>query len=120
MRSRFLCGNIDGDSGLKVDGAGMPLRLACPGENAISLKASGDFVHAQTLQVFPVNAPDDFCLFRIDDQVPVVILGVSEEAIVLHLQLGQDSLRNCDNRCSLKSPPFRADLKASTSNFHWR
>ena len=70
-----------------VDGACMPLRLACPGENAISLKASGDFVHAQTLQVFSVNAPDDFCLFRIDDQVAISILSVTEKTVVVDLHM---------------------------------
>ena len=32
-----------------VDGAGVPLRLACAGENAVCLKASGDLIHAQAL-----------------------------------------------------------------------
>ena len=33
-----------------------------------------------TLQVFPVDALYHLCLFRIDDEIPICILGVAEEA----------------------------------------
>ena len=59
-----------------VDGAGVPFCLARAGENAICLKPSSDLIHAQALQVFPVNAPDDFGLLRINDKVAVSILSV--------------------------------------------
>ena len=42
-----------------------------------------DLIHAGAFEVFPVDALYDFCLLRINDQMPVVILCVSEEAIVV-------------------------------------
>lgn len=68
-----------------VDGAGVPFCLVSSGENAVSHKPVGDLIHAGAFEVFPVDALYDFCLLRIDDQVPVVILGVSEESIVVDL-----------------------------------
>ena len=65
-----------------IDGAGVPLRLACTGENAVRFKTSGNLVHAFAFEVFPVNPLDDFCLLWIDDQVAVSVLGVSEERSV--------------------------------------
>ena len=70
-----------------VDSAGVPFCLASAGENAVSHKPVGDLIHAGTFEVFPVDALYDFCLLRINDQVPVFILGVSEEAIVVDLNL---------------------------------
>ena len=70
-----------------VDGAGVPFCLASAGKDAISHKPVGDLIHAGTFEVFPVDALYDFCLLRINDQVPVVILCVSEEAIVINLNL---------------------------------
>ena len=70
-----------------VDGTGVPFCLASAGENAVSHKPVGDLIHAGTFEVFPVDALYDFCLLRINDQVPVFILGVSEEAIVVDLNL---------------------------------
>lgn len=40
-----------------------------------------------TLQVFPVDALYHPCLFRIDDEIPICILGVAEEVIVIYLYL---------------------------------
>ena len=40
-----------------------------------------------TLQVFPVDALYHLCLFRIDDESPICILGVAEEVIVIYLYL---------------------------------
>lgn len=70
-----------------VDGAGVPFCLASAGKDAISHKPVGDLIHAGAFEVFPVDALYDFCLLRVNDQVPVVILGVSEEAIVIDLSL---------------------------------
>ena len=65
----------------------MPFCFASAGEDAVSHKPVGDLIHAGAFEVFPVDALYDFCLLRVDDQVPVVILGVSEEAIVIDLYL---------------------------------
>ena len=70
-----------------VDGTGVPFCFASAGEDAVSHKSVGDLIHAGAFEVFPVDALYDFCLLRIDDQVPVVILGVSEKAIVIDLHL---------------------------------
>ena len=40
-----------------------------------------------TLQVFPVGALYHLCLFRLDDEIPICILGVAEEVIVIYLYL---------------------------------
>ena len=68
-----------------VDGAGVPFCFARAGENAVRFKPCGDLVHAQALQVFPVDAPDDFGLLRLNDKVAVRIFGVAEEAVVVDL-----------------------------------
>ena len=70
-----------------VDGAGVPFCFASAGEDTVSHKPVGDLIHAGAFEVFPVNPLYDFCLLRINDQVPVVILGVSEETIVIDLHL---------------------------------
>ena len=70
-----------------VDGAGVPFCLASAGEDTVSHKPVGDLIHAGAFKVFPVDALYDFCLLRINDQVPIVILGVSEESIVIDLHL---------------------------------
>ena len=70
-----------------VDGAGVPFCLASAGKDAISHKPVGDLIHAGAFEVFPVDALYDFCLLRVDNQVSVVILGVSEETIVIDLNL---------------------------------
>ena len=70
-----------------IDGAGVPFSFASAGEDTVSHKAVGDLIHAGTFEVFTVNALYDFCLLRINDQVPIVVLGVSEEAIVVDLHL---------------------------------
>ena len=68
-----------------VDGAGVPFCLASAGEDTISHEPVGDLIHDGAFQIFPVDALYDFCLLRINDQVAVVIFGVSEEAIVIDL-----------------------------------
>ena len=70
-----------------VDGAGVPFCLASAGEDTVSHKPVGDLIHAGAFEVFPVDALYDLCLLRVDNQVPVVILGVSEETIVIDLHL---------------------------------
>ena len=70
-----------------VDGAGVPFCLTRTGENTVSLKASSNLIHAQALQVFPVDAPDDLSLLRINDKVAVSVFGVAEEAVVVDLHL---------------------------------
>lgn len=70
-----------------LNGAGVPFCFACAGKDAISLKASGDLVHAEPLQVFSVDTLDNLCLVRIDDQMSVRVLGVSEESVVVDLHL---------------------------------
>lgn len=70
-----------------VDGAGVPFCLASTSENAISHKPVGNLIHAGAFEIFSVDALYDLCLLWIDDQVSVVILGVSEEAIVIDLYL---------------------------------
>ena len=44
-------------------------------------------IHRVALQVFPVDALYHLCLFRIDDEIPICILGVAEEVIVIYLYL---------------------------------
>ena len=70
-----------------VNGAGVPFCLASTGENAVSHKPVSNLIHAGAFEVFPVDSLYDFCLLRINDQVPIVVLGVSEEAIVVDLHL---------------------------------
>ena len=66
-----------------VDGTGMPFGFASTGENAVRLKASGNLVHTFAFEVFSVNAPNDFCLFRIDDQVAISIFSITEKTVVV-------------------------------------
>lgn len=68
-----------------VDGAGMPLSFACSGENAVTLQTGGNLVHAEAFQIFAIDAFDDFCLLRVDDQIPIRVLRISEEAVVVDL-----------------------------------
>ena len=65
----------------------LPFCLACASENTVGHKPIGNLIHAGAFEIFSVDALYDFCLLWIDDQVSVVILGVSEEAIVVDLHL---------------------------------
>jgi len=65
----------------------VPFCLASASENAVSHKPIGNLIHAEAFEIFSVDALYDFCLLRVNDKVPVVILGVSEEAIVVDLHL---------------------------------
>ena len=52
------------------------------------MKSQFKFVDVEnTLPVFPVDALYHLCLFRIDDEIPICILGVAEEVIVIYLHL---------------------------------
>ena len=70
-----------------VDCVGVPFLLARAGEDPVRFKPCRDLVHAETLKVFPIDAFDDLCLLRIDYQMSISVLGVSEEAIVVDLNL---------------------------------
>lgn len=68
-----------------VDGTGVPFGLASAGENAVRFKPCGNLVHAQTLQVFPIDAADDFGLLRLYDQIAVSVFCVTEKTVVVDL-----------------------------------
>lgn len=70
-----------------VNGARPPLGLSCAGENAVSHKPVGNFVHAVAFQVFPVNALYRFGLLWVNDKIAIGILGVAEEAIMINSHL---------------------------------
>lgn len=70
-----------------VDGAGPPFCFASAGENAVCFQTFCNPIHRIALQVFPVDALYHLCLFRIDDEIPICILGVAEEVIVIYLYL---------------------------------
>ena len=62
-----------------VDGAGVPFSLARAGEYSVSFKASSNLVHALAFKVFAVDSLYDLRLHRIDDKVPIRVLGVAKE-----------------------------------------
>lgn len=68
-----------------VDGAGVPFGLTRPGEDSVRFKPCGDLIHAFAFEVFPVNPPNDFGLFRIDDQVAISVFGVAGFGMALML-----------------------------------
>ena len=70
-----------------VNGAGPPFCFASAGEDAVCFQTFCNPVHRVALQVFPVNAFYHLCLFWIDDEIPICILGVAEEVIVIYLYL---------------------------------
>ena len=70
-----------------VDGAGPPFCFASAGEDAVCFQTFCNPIHRIALQVFPVDALYHLCLFRIDDEIPICILGVAEEVIVIYLYL---------------------------------
>lgn len=49
------------------------------GQDAVRLKAGGNFIHAGAFRIFSVNAPDNLCLIRINDQISVTILPESRQ-----------------------------------------
>ena len=61
--------------------------FACARQNPIPFQTSGHLIHAKSLQVFPVDAPDDFCLVWINDQMTVSILSVAEETVMIYLYM---------------------------------
>lgn len=74
----------------------MPFFLARAGEDSVCHKPGGYFVHAGAFEVLPVDAFYDFCLLWVYDQVPVLILGVAEKAIVIdvHFSLLETVLKS--------------------------
>ena len=70
-----------------VDGAGPPFCFASAGEDAICFQTFCNPIHRIARQVFPVDALYHLCLFRIDDEISICILGVAEEVIVIYLYL---------------------------------
>ena len=70
-----------------VNGAGPPFCFASAGEDAVCFQTFCNPIHRVALQVFPVDALYHLCLFRIDDEIPICILGVAEEVIVIYLYL---------------------------------
>jgi len=65
-----------------VDGAGVPFCLASAGEDAVSHEPVSDLIHAGAFEVFSVDPFYDFCLLRINDQVPKYYVEGSHEAII--------------------------------------
>lgn len=70
-----------------VDGARPPLGLSSAGENTVSNKPGGNFVHAVAFHVFPVDTLDSFLLLRVDNKVTIRVFGVAEEAIMIELNM---------------------------------
>ena len=68
-----------------VDRARVPFFFPGTGENAVSFQTGGDLVHAVAFEVLPVNALHNLSLFRINNQVSIFVLRVSEETIVVDL-----------------------------------
>lgn len=65
-----------------ADGAGVPFCLASAGEDTVSHEPVGNLIHAGAFEVFSVDPFYDFCLLRIDDQVPKYYVEGSHEAII--------------------------------------
>ena len=70
-----------------VQVAGVPSLVTSPVEDPIIHQASGDFQHAGTFQIFPIDAFDDLGLFGDDDQLVVFTAGITQEAITVDLHL---------------------------------
>ena len=68
-----------------VDCARVPFFFSCTGENAVCFQTSGDFIHTVAREIFPINPLHNLSLFRINNQVAIFVLRVSEEAIVVDL-----------------------------------
>lgn len=60
-----------------MDVALMPFQMSRSVWNAVCFQASLDLQEACPFQVLPVNAADDFCLLRVNDQAAFRILGVA-------------------------------------------
>lgn len=66
-----------------VDVASPPFCFASAGEDTVCFQTFCNPIHRVALQVFPVDALYHLCLFRIDDEISICILGVAEEVIVI-------------------------------------
>ena len=60
-----------------MDVALMPFEVSSSVGNAVCFQASLDLQEACPLQILPVDAADDLCLLRVNDQAAVSILGVA-------------------------------------------
>ena len=58
----------------------MPFCASASIRNAITLQSLSNLLAACALKILPEDTLDDFCLFRIDDQVPFIVLVVAEKA----------------------------------------
>ena len=70
-----------------IDSAGPPFCFASAGEDAVCFQTLCNPIHRVALQVFTVDALYHLCLFRIDDEISICILGVAEKVIVVYLYL---------------------------------
>lgn len=57
--------------------------MVVPVDTSVKLAAFSADDHLGEAVVAGVDALDSLCPFRVDDEVPVVVLGVSEEVIVV-------------------------------------
>ena len=100
-------------------GAGPPFCFTSAGENAVCFQTFCNPVHRVALQIFTVDAFYHLCLFRIDDEISICILGVAEEVIVIYLYLAilvanwspsfTFWLRDCDSCCAKEASVFLAN-----------
>lgn len=70
-----------------IDGAGMPFRVTCSGENTVYFQTNRNLIHAEAFQIFTVDAFYDFCLIWVDAQVAIGIFCIAEETMVVDLNL---------------------------------
>lgn len=66
-----------------VDGARPPFCFTGAGENTVSFKSLCNLA----FKVLPVNALYNFSLFRVDDKVSFIVLGVAKKMVVIDLYL---------------------------------
>lgn len=65
----------------------MPFQVSRSVGNFVCFQASLNLQEACPFQVLPVNAADDLCLLRVNDQIAVGIFGVAKEPVVVDLHL---------------------------------
>ena len=65
----------------------MPFGVLSAGENSIRLQALSNIFHASAFQIFSVNPAYNLSFFLIYDELAVFVLRVSQEVIVVDLNL---------------------------------
>ena len=70
-----------------TDIADFPFFISGAVQNAVCLKSPLDLKKARAVHVLGINSFDNFCLFRDNDQLAIFILGVSEKAVMVDLNL---------------------------------